>query len=103
VVHPPAEEADGCLSCHASHAAPHGNLLLSSASTTCLDCHDGDSADFAEKHLGFTAESMNCGECHDPHASRVAGMLLPEMHMPFADGDCSMCHEGLEQTSGGNR
>jgi hypothetical protein len=36
---------------------------------------------------------MDCGECHDPHASRMAGLLLPETHPPFAQGDCSTCHK----------
>jgi hypothetical protein len=65
-------------------------------STTCLDCHDGASAAFTAKHLGLTADAIDCRSCHDPHASALAGMLLPELHPPFADGDCSLCHEELE-------
>jgi hypothetical protein len=37
---------------------------------------------------------MDCKSCHDPHASQMAGMLLPRVHAPFAEGDCSLCHEG---------
>jgi predicted CXXCH cytochrome family protein len=28
----------------------------------------------------------------------MAGMLLPEVHPPFADGDCEICHD--EKTGG---
>jgi hypothetical protein len=70
-------------------------------SETCLTCHDGGSIRFAEKHLGFAAETLDCRECHDPHASSMAGMLLPEVHMPFAEGDCTLCHVETPETPGG--
>jgi predicted CXXCH cytochrome family protein len=102
-VHPPAGKDDGCLGCHRPHAAGEPHLLQASVSKTCLACHDGTTPRFAEKHLGFPAEGMNCGECHDPHASRMAGMLLPETHSPFAGGDCTTCHKGARPTQGGER
>jgi hypothetical protein len=74
--------------------------LLASVTSTCTDCHDGESEEFAELHLGLAAASMDCGSCHDPHASSMAGMLLPEVHPPFAEGDCSTCHE---ERAGGSR
>jgi predicted CXXCH cytochrome family protein len=101
VIHPPVEDDDSCTSCHGPHLTANANLLLAPVSETCLGCHDGQSAKFADKHLGASAESIDCGECHDPHASQVAGMLLPEMHMPFADGDCTTCHEVPAEDSGG--
>jgi len=103
VVHPPAEEIDGCLTCHGPHSTGSPHLLLASVSETCLGCHDGGSAEFSEKHFGAAADTMDCGGCHDPHASRMAGMLLPEVHMPFADGDCSVCHRPASDKQGGAR
>ena len=64
-------------------------LLRQPVSNTCLECHDGESPDFAAKHLGLPAESLDCASCHDPHASATAGMMLPKLHPPFADGDCT--------------
>jgi hypothetical protein len=32
----------------------------------------------------------------------VAGMLLPEVHMPFADGDCTTCHEDRSDSQEGS-
>ena len=95
--HAPAEDDDGCLTCHGPHATGHPALLTESVADTCLMCHDGDSSDFAEHHLGMPASTMDCRGCHDPHASQLAGMLLPEQHAPFADGDCSICHEEASQ------
>jgi predicted CXXCH cytochrome family protein len=100
VIHPPAEDDDGCTSCHGPHLTANPNLLLAPVSATCLDCHDGGSEKFADKHLGAPAEAIDCGECHDPHASQVAGMLLPEVHMPFGDGDCTTCHEERAESQG---
>jgi predicted CXXCH cytochrome family protein len=101
VVHPPAEGDDGCILCHGPHLTGHDKLLLAPVAETCLDCHDGGSADFAAKHLGFPADTIDCGECHDPHASQMAGMLLPEVHMPFAEGDCTTCHQERAESQGG--
>jgi predicted CXXCH cytochrome family protein len=100
VNHPPAEDDDGCTSCHGPHLTANANLLLAPVAETCLGCHDGKSIEFADKHLGAAAETIDCGECHDPHASQVAGMLLPEAHMPFAEGDCTTCHQERPEGQG---
>jgi predicted CXXCH cytochrome family protein len=101
VVHAPAEGDEGCLTCHGPHTTGHPSLLLSTVADTCLACHDGGSSTFAEKHLGFAASSLDCRECHDPHASAMAGMLLPEVHPPFAEGDCTLCHTETRGATGG--
>ena len=61
---------------------------------TCQRCHDGTSPEFTGKHLGLQAAGLDCGSCHDPHASQRVGMMLPEVHPPFAEGDCAVCHQG---------
>ena len=93
----PHAPADDCLTCHESHVARHASLLLESQAEGCLACHDGDSEEFGSAHLGLPASSMDCGSCHDPHASQMAGMLLPEVHAPFAAGECSVCHETTQK------
>jgi len=86
-------EPDGCTTCHGAHMTRHAGLLLEPVADTCLGCHAGESDDFRAKHLGLPAAAIACESCHDPHASRSVGMLLPNEHSPFAEGDCSMCHE----------
>ena len=100
VAHMPAAEVDGCTTCHGAHSTRNLSLLLQPVSETCLGCHDGDSTTFADKHLGLPAASIDCASCHDPHASRMAGMLLPNTHAPFAEGDCSTCHEEAPKEDG---
>ncbi len=90
--HSPVEDLDGCATCHGAHSTRHPALLLEPVADTCLSCHDGDSEDFKARHLGLAASSIDCRNCHDPHASQSAGLLLPVSHMPFEDGDCSACH-----------
>jgi len=92
-VHYPAGELDGCGSCHASHTSDHISLLHQKVPDTCLDCHDTSAAAFGEEHLGLAGADSACTSCHDPHASETVGLLLPVSHQPFADGDCSLCHE----------
>jgi predicted CXXCH cytochrome family protein len=99
--HQPAGEPDGCLGCHGSHVTPQRNLLLVGESATCGQCHEIDGSEFTADHLGFSGEDLECGSCHDPHASLMAGLLHPLQHEPFAAGDCSACHDAVEEPSGG--
>jgi predicted CXXCH cytochrome family protein len=101
--HAPAAELDGCLDCHGPHMTANPNLLLENVSETCQACHDVDSEDFSGRHLGIEASWLDCGGCHDPHASNQVGMLLPEVHEPFASGDCSACHQEIPEPDGGTQ
>jgi predicted CXXCH cytochrome family protein len=96
--HAPVESRDGCTTCHESHVSRHASLLAKPQADGCLECHDGQSTRFAEAHLGYEAGALDCVSCHDPHSSSLEGMLLPQVHPPFATGDCAACHEG--QTGG---
>jgi predicted CXXCH cytochrome family protein len=98
--HAPLAGKAGCSECHEPHVARHRSLLSKPQAAGCLECHDGQSARFAEAHLGYEAEGLNCVSCHDPHSSSMAGLMLPEVHPPFAMGDCQTCHE---ETPGGER
>ena len=44
-----------------------------------------------------TALGLDCLGCHDPHKSTEPGLLHPNVHEPFADRDCSTCHEDGRQ------
>jgi hypothetical protein len=78
------------------------DLLAQPVAETCAACHDEESEEFSARHLGLPAGALDCGSCHDPHASKMAGMLLPEVHPPFADGDCTVCHTSVP-AEGGDR
>jgi hypothetical protein len=79
------------------------DLLAQPVAETCAACHDEESEEFSARHLGLPAGALDCGSCHDPHASKMAGMLLPEVHPPFADGDCTVCHTSVPRQGGGDR
>jgi hypothetical protein len=66
-----------------------------------MSCHPGDGADFAAAHLGLPAATLDCGGCHDPHAAKERGLMLPVAHPPFAERACDACHEAA--AAGGGR
>ena len=90
-------------------AAPVGEVDQLQA---CLDCHDLE-AELAAAVAHAPAREGDCTACHNPHASRFAGLLqarpgplcischgeleaelaLAEVHAPVAEGRCADCHE----------
>ncbi|HSL82205.1 MAG TPA: cytochrome c3 family protein, partial [Thermoanaerobaculia bacterium] len=98
--HGPAASPDGCTSCHGPHMTRNPDLLARPVAETCATCHDVENAEFLARHLGLPAAALDCGSCHDPHASQMAGMLLPEVHPPFAEGDCTVCHTAVPRAGG---
>jgi predicted CXXCH cytochrome family protein len=81
--------------------------------SVCYSCHDDVQSLSAKKfrHTAFTAGK--CSACHDPHASRHAGLLNDDLarlclschgkitseiaqvsvHPPVMNGDCLACHD----------
>ena len=88
--HPPVT-AGQCLKCHTGHPSNFPSLTRTATSAFCADCHSVDSDSFRRDHLGLPGTDMDCYACHDSHGG-VRGMLHPELHEPFAKGDCSDCH-----------
>lgn len=65
-VHGPVAVGD-CLACHLPHHSEHPSLLIDSPDRICSLCHqEGRLA--GAMHDRFINKSINCGECHDPHA-----------------------------------
>ncbi len=96
VAHAPAVDDDGCLTCHGPHLTRHAALLQEPVVDGCLNCHDGQAPEFQRQHLSLPIDALDCVGCHDPHASDMTGMLHPQSHPPFAEGDCSICHEATD-------
>jgi predicted CXXCH cytochrome family protein len=132
-----------CASCHDPHGSSRPAMLLSTvhapiAAGSCSQCHEGpgSATPFATKRPGFelcrgchaemvsatmgsrrlhwpVADRQGCANCHNPHASRQAGLLAsptPALcgkchrdtltrlavtavkHEPVQGGACTVCH-----------
>lgn len=89
-VHKPV--ADGaCGACHAAHGSGQERLLDKAVPGLCFGCHKPDAA-LTASHKGFDMGKADCTTCHDPHASTVASLLMPNQHAPFKGGACGTCH-----------
>lgn len=81
-----------CASCHDPHAAEFESLAIKEGAQLCASCHQA-SASLRSAHRGYPVESASCSTCHDPHASGRRGLFRETLHEPFADGDCTSCHQ----------
>jgi predicted CXXCH cytochrome family protein len=91
VVHQPVADGD-CGACHNSHGSDNTRLLADRLPKLCFECHDND-ATFADAHQGYELSESNCITCHDPHASSLPSLIMPNQHAPFAGGQCNACHD----------
>jgi len=80
-----------CAACHDPHAADHPALAAEAGGGMCASCHPVTAA-FTQRHSGYPVERAQCQQCHDPHASSRPGLFRTELHAPFEDGDCTICH-----------
>ena len=94
-LHAPAQ--DSCLDCHLAHGGQGRGFLAGEVPALCFTCHDESGSSFREAHQDRPADSLDCLGCHDPHKSTEPGLLHPNVHEPFADRDCSTCHEDGRQ------
>jgi predicted CXXCH cytochrome family protein len=87
-VHDPAED---CLDCHAPHGGEVEAMLLEVSGEDlmplCFECHDKPDI-ISEKYIHGPVEHGACNQCHDPHASPNASLLLAS-----AAELCKGCHE----------
>lgn len=65
----------------------------------CSGCHKLD-ARFTAIHKGNDLTGTDCTTCHDPHASKSKGLLMPLLHAPFADNNCQACHAHVKSAGG---
>jgi predicted CXXCH cytochrome family protein len=91
-IHPPFEK-ETCLTCHKAHASENESLLAKAPAALCTSCHDPTKAALSSAHKGLLTPATDCTSCHAGHASEKKKLLLPGQHPPFADGDCSVCHQ----------
>ena len=87
-VHYPA--TDDCTTCHSPHNAGNKKLLLNELSSTCTNaCHSdiGEAASAAKVAHGALSIGQKCANCHNPHGSANAKLLL-KLPMDL----CTSCH-----------
>ncbi len=92
-VHPPFRK-DSCLNCHTAHVSQQESLLVRAPAALCGACHDPTKPAMRTAHHGLITAATDCTGCHEPHASEKKKLMLSGQHAPFADGDCSTCHQG---------
>lgn len=88
-----------CSSCHNSHGSVgEAELVRASVNQTCYTCHAEKRGPFLWPHQ---PSSENCSNCHEPHGTNNAPMLVSRM--PYL---CSQCHltpqHGSNLQSGSN-
>jgi len=85
---------DSCLACHSAHASKEDALLAKGPAALCASCHDVTKPGLKTAHKGLIRPTTDCTTCHEPHASETKNLMLAAQHPPYADGDCSVCHQG---------
>lgn len=88
-------QSESCLTCHAAHASEHVPLLADAAASLCLTCHDPATPAVKVAHKGLITSTTDCTGCHAGHASERDALLLGDLHAPFAEGECSACHQAV--------
>jgi len=76
-VHGPVAEGN-CTNCHEPHASEHAKLVKAAVPDLCFDCHNRRVKDPDGKILPVTGNTFSDEEIIK--------------HMPFAIGQCPMCH-----------
>ncbi len=92
VIHQPLAEPETeavCDTCHATHAAPAANLLITGLPTLCLECHENVIPHAAED-TSPQAQRANtrCDTCHTPH-----GGPQPNLFQAAVPDTCETCHQ----------
>ncbi len=71
---------DDCLTCHGAHEAPNARLLVAKTGELCGGCHDVAVAGTSKSvHAPFA--DGDCTGCHNPHGSTVKKLLGPRRQM----------------------
>ena len=90
--HPVPEGKMACSDCHNAHGSTGPKLaLFDSTNQTCYSCHAEKRGPFVHEHEPVAED---CGTCHSPHGSLVAGLLKArapilchECHTPHVAGN----------------
>ncbi len=92
--HPPFGKGE-CSRCHETHASTEPHLLKDAEGELCTSCHGLTSPKLTRAHKQVPLTGRTCVSCHDPHSTKAAAskLVYEKKHPPFADGDCSVCHD----------
>jgi predicted CXXCH cytochrome family protein len=104
-----------CAQCHGDPDAPNALEAKGEGSELCRGCHnDTVNEILAARRIHWpVADQVACLNCHSPHASDVAGLLVEPLkplcgschadviergekslvkHEPVTEGECTLCH-----------
>ncbi len=84
-----------CSKCHTTHASTEKHLLKKDEQHLCKTCHGLTSEKMTAAHGGYPLTGTGCTTCHAAHStpSKRKGLLLPTLHAPYEEGECSVCHD----------
>ena len=91
IVHPEVRKGN-CLACHAPHSSTREGLLIKDRIELCAGCHPSSS--LTASHGGMPLAGVDCAGCHSPHSSDRAGLVNANLHRPFEEKKCNLCHAG---------
>ncbi len=88
-VHPEVKKGR-CTTCHNPHGSTLDGLIVKKG--VCTSCHDAGTKRLKGVHYGLNMKGARCLSCHSPHSSDNRGIIKANVHRPFAEGKCSVCH-----------
>ncbi|HHD11226.1 MAG TPA: hypothetical protein ENK42_02180 [Deltaproteobacteria bacterium] len=89
-VHPEVRKGR-CTTCHDPHGSTLEGLIVKN--NMCISCHKGGSKTLRTAHSGLNVSGTQCLSCHSPHSSDNRGIIKANVHAPFAEGKCNVCHK----------
>jgi predicted CXXCH cytochrome family protein len=85
--------AGACLACHSAHSSPYPNLLSTTGSALCTNCHASTRTQLDTLRVVHEPVNDDCQMCHEAHASDHRMMLREDPQTL-----CLSCHETIRHT-----
>jgi predicted CXXCH cytochrome family protein len=91
--HPPFEDGE-CDACHERGDAEDPGKITAGVNELCFECHDDLQEAVTQRKLPHEAAADSCTNCHNPHNSKYAKLLVrkpPRL--------CAECHDDVVDTA----
>lgn len=93
---------DGCASCHPLRGGgvgkhPPAKIVVPAPTRAfCLRCHPAVAKELEASVVHRPAKGIECGFCHQPHASPLRKLLRPPRHKGGVQVGCVGCHSSAD-------